>query len=151
MSIETDVSAQMTAAMRARDKPRLSALRGIRAAFQVKTKADGSDSVSDADAIAVLRRLAKQRNESIEAFAGAGRPDRADAERAELRVIEEFLPALADEAQTRTWVEEAIAASGATEARDVGRVMGAVMKAHKGDVDGGLARRLAVELLTPQD
>jgi uncharacterized protein YqeY len=62
-------------------------------------------------------------------------------------VIQGFLPSLADEATTRRFVEEAIAASGASKPGDVGRVMGALMKAHKGEVDGTLARRLATELL----
>ena len=68
-------------------------------------------------------------------------------ERAELAVIDEFLPSLADEATTRSWVEQAIAASGAAKAGDLGRVMGALMKAHKGEVDGNLARRIAAESL----
>ena len=73
-------------------------------------KKDGSETLDDAVATAVLRRLAKQREESIEAFEKAGRPDRADAERAEKAVIESFLPSLADEATTRAWVQAAIAA-----------------------------------------
>ena len=94
-----------------------------------------------------MSRLEKQRQESIEAFRAAGRTDRADAERAELAVIESFLPRLADRATTRAWVEEAIAASGAAGAKDLGKVMGAVMKAHKGEVDGNLARKIAAERL----
>jgi len=97
--------------------------------------------------VAVLRRLAKQRKESIDAFENAKRSDRADLERAELAVIETFLPSLADEVQTRSWVEVAIAETGAAAPGDVGRVMGAVMKAHKGEVDGVLAKKLAAELL----
>ena len=147
--VET-VTVQLKDAMKAKDAPRLAALRNIRAAFLVEMKKDGSETLDDAAAIAVLRRLAKQRQESIEAFTQAGRPERVAEEQAELRVVEEFLPRLADEATTRTWVQEAIAASGASGAsgaRELGKVMGALMKAHKGDVDGDLARRLAAELL----
>ena len=100
-------------------------------------------------ASSLLRRLEKQRNESIEAFEAAGRPDRAAEERAELAVIQEFLPRLADETKTRSWVAEAIAATQASKPADVGRVMAAVMKAHKGDVDGNLAKKIASELLAP--
>jgi uncharacterized protein YqeY len=71
----------------------------------------------------------------------------ADAERAELVVINAFLPQLADEATTRAWVAEAIAATKASSVKEVGKVMGAVMKAHKGDVDGALVKRLAEALL----
>ncbi len=147
MAIFDDVIAQMTEAMKAKDAPRLGALRGIRAAFLNETKKDNSKSLADDVCISLLRRLEKQRNESIEAFDAAGRPDRAAEERAELAVVQEFLPRLADDAKTRTWVAEAIAATQASKPGDVGRVMAAVMKAHKGDVDGNLAKRIASELL----
>jgi uncharacterized protein YqeY len=144
--VET-VTAQLKDAMKAKDAARLGALRNIRAAFLVEMKKDGSETLDDATSIAVLRRLAKQRQESIEAFTQANRPERVAEEQAELRVIEEFLPRLADEATTRAWVREAIAASGAGSAKELGKVMGVLMKAHKGDVDGDLARKLAAELL----
>jgi len=147
MAIFDEVSKQMTAAMRAKDAPRLAALRGMRAAFQLELKREGAQTLSDDACVAVLRRLAKQRKESIDAFESAKRADRADAERAELAVIDSFLPSLADETQTRSWVEAAIAETGAAAPGDVGRVMGAVMKAHKGEVDGVLAKKLAAELL----
>ena len=67
--------------------------------------------------------------------------------RAELAVVSSFLPSLADEATTRGWVQAAIAESGASSAKELGKVMGALMKAHKGEVDGNLARKLAAELL----
>ena len=147
MPINDDISAQMKTAMKARDSARLSTLRGIRAVFLNEMKRDNSDSLGDEVCVQLLRRLEKQRKESIEAFEKGGRTEQAEAERAELAVIGEFLPSLADEATTREWVETAIAASGASSAGDLGRVMGAVMKEHKGDVDGNLARSLAAELL----
>jgi uncharacterized protein len=147
MSIFDTVNKQMKDAMKAKDAARLGALRGIRAAFLNEMKKDNSDTLSDETCVALLRRLEKQRRESIEAFEGAGRAEQAAAEKAELAVIGEFLPSLADEATTRNWVREAIAASGASAPGDVGRVMGAVMKAHQGDVDGKLARTIAAELL----
>jgi uncharacterized protein YqeY len=147
MGIEQTVSERLAVAMKARDAGRVAALRGIRAAFLNEMKKDNAKTLADEISVEVLRRLAKQRRESIEAFDGAGRPERAAEERAELAVIEEFLPQLADEAATRAWVQEAIAASGAAAPGDVGKVMGALMKAHKGEVDGQLARRLAQELL----
>ncbi len=147
MGIEQSVTARLSAAMKARDSERVTALRAIRAAFLVEMKKDNAQTLSDEVCTEILRRLTKQRRESIEAFESAGRPERAAAERAELAILEEFLPALADEATTRAWVTEAIAATGAAAPGDIGRVMGAVMKAHKGAVDGPLARRLAEELL----
>ena len=147
MGIVEQVSEQMKAAQKARDAAQLSALRNVRAALLNEMKKDGSTTLDDAVATAVLRRLAKQREESIEAFDKAGRTDRADAERAEKAVIDAFLPRLADEATTRSWVQAAIAETGAASARDLGRVMGALMKAHRDDVDGKRAREIAAELL----
>jgi uncharacterized protein YqeY len=147
MGLVERVALQMKEAQKARDAARLAALRNIRAAFLLEMKKDGSETLDDAVGTAVLRRLAKQREESIEAFARAGREDRAEAERAEKALIESFLPALADEATTRGWVQAAIAETGAASAKDLGRVMGALMKVHKADVDGSLARKIAAELL----
>jgi uncharacterized protein YqeY len=147
MGIEQSVNQRLAEAMKAREAGRVAALRGIRAAFLNEMKKDNAKTLPDETSVEVLRRLAKQRRESIEAFEGAGRPERAAEERAELAVIEEFLPRLADEDATRAWVREAIAATGAAAPGDVGKVMGALMKAHKGEVDGQLARRLAQELL----
>ncbi len=147
MGIFQAVSAQLTEAMRARDKARLSALRGIRAAFLAATKEDGSKELSDESCVAPLRRLERQRRESIDAFEAGGRSELADAERAELEIIQSFLPSLADETTTRQWIEQVITETGASGSREVGRVMGALMKAHKGEVDGALARKLAAELL----
>ncbi len=147
MSIQETITAQVTEAMKAKQPERLSALRSIRAAFLNEMKKDNSDQLPDETCIALLRRLEKQRKESIDAFEKGGRDEMAAAEKAELSIIQEFLPSLADEPTTRKWVQEAIAATGAAAPGDAGRVMGAVMKAHKGDVDGSLARRVASELL----
>jgi uncharacterized protein YqeY len=148
MSIADDVTNQMKAAMKAKDAPRLAALRSMRTAFLNEMKKDGSDSVSDEVCTALLRKLEKQRKESIEAFSKAGRDEMAEVERAELAVIESFLPSLADADQTRVWVEAAIAESGASSPKEMGKVMGVLMKAHKGEIDGTLAREIAQELLS---
>ena len=142
MAIIDDVTTQMKAAMRAKEADKLRALRGIRAAFIEEMKKDGRDTLSDDAAVTTLRRLAKQRKDSLDTYADAGRQDLADAEAAELAVIETFLPQLADEAQTKAWVDEAVAQVGGSSMRDMGKVMGALMKAHRGDIDGGLAKKL---------
>ncbi len=147
MSMVDTVSQQLKEAMKAKDAVRVASLRSIRTAFLNEMKKDNSDDLPDDVCVALLRRLEKQRKESIEAFDSGGRPEMADGERSELAIIQEFLPSLADEAQTRAWVEQAIASSGAATPGDVGRVMGAIMKAHKGEVDGGLAKKIAAELL----
>ncbi len=148
MSIVDDVTAQVKEAMKAKDQPRLSALRSMRTAFLNEMKKDGADSISDEVAEGLMRKLEKQRKESIEAFEKGGRPEMAEVEQAELAVIQEFLPQLADEAQTRVWVEEAIAQTGASEKKDMGKVMGALMGAHKAELDGNIARQIVQELLS---
>ena len=147
MGLVETVTEQMKAAMKAKESGRLAALRNIRAAFLVEMKKDGADTLEEEAAIAVLRRLAKQRQESIEAFEKAGRAERVAEEKSELAVIDAFLPSLADEATTRAWVQAAITETGASTPKELGRVMGALMKAHKGEIDGNLARRIASELL----
>lgn len=147
MAISDEVSRQLKEALRARQERRLAALRSIRAAFVNEMKRDGSETLADEVCTALLRRLEKQRNESIEAFQRAGREERAEAERQELAVIQGFLPSLADPETTRSWVREAVAATGASGKGDIGRVMGALMKAHQGEIDGRLAKQIAGELL----
>lgn len=147
MSVVDDVTEQMKAAMKAKDQPRLAALRSMRTAFLNEMKKDGAESLSDEAAEGLMRKLEKQRKESIEAFESGGRPEMAEAEQAELAVIQEFLPQLADEAQTRAWVEEAIASTGASSKKDMGKVMGALMGAHKAELDGNIARGIVQELL----
>jgi len=147
MSIAEDVTQQMKEAMKAKDAPRLAVLRSMRTAFLNEMKRDGSETVSDEVAETLMRKLEKQRKESIEAFEKGGRAEMAAAEQAELEVIQTFLPQLADAAQTRAWVEEAIATTGASEKKDMGKVMGALMKSHKSDVDGNVAREIVQELL----
>ncbi|MCA9493702.1 MAG: GatB/YqeY domain-containing protein [Myxococcales bacterium] len=147
MSIFDDVSAHMKDAMKSGDKARLAGLRNIRAAFIEAIKVDGSATLADEAAETILRRLAKQRRESIDAYEAGGRTDLVAEEKAELVVIEAYLPAQADEATVRGWVSEAIAASGATSVKEMGKVMAALMGAHKGEVDGKVANRIIRELL----
>ena len=148
MAIYDDITTEMKIAMKARDKARTQGLRNIRAAFIAGAKETGADSLSDEDCQTILRRLAKQRRESIEAYEQGGRDDLAADERSELTVIEGFLPQLADEATTRQWVTEAIAATGAESARDMGKVMGKLMAGHKGELDGKLANIIVREYLS---
>jgi uncharacterized protein YqeY len=148
MSIAETVTAQIKDAMKAKDERRLSALRSMRTAFLNEMKKDGSDAISDEVCEGLLRKLEKQRKESIEAFTKGDREEMAEAERAEMAVIQEFLPSLADEAQTRAWVEAAIAESGASSAKEMGKVMGVLMKAHKAEIDGNIARAIVQELLS---
>lgn len=140
------VSAELKAAMLAKEAGRVTALRMIRAAF-IELEKEGKGEVTDERCVEALRRLKKQREDSIQSYVAANRPDLADAERAELAVVDSLLPQLADEATTLVWVQEAVAASGAVGPKDMGKAMGALMKAHKADVDAALARTLLTRTL----
>lgn len=148
MAIFDTISSQIKDAMRARDKQRLTALRSIRTVFIESMKETGVDTLDDATCVAGLRKLAKQRKESISAYESGGRDDLVAEEAAELAIIEEFLPQLADAGKTREWVTEAITSTGASSPGDLGRVMGHLMKNHRGEIDGKLANTIAQEILT---
>lgn len=145
-SIPGRIVDDMKAAMRAKDKPRLGALRMLRAAM-IEAEKSGKDLTDDV-AVTILRKLRKQRIDAADSYTKGGRDDLAQAELAEATIIDEYLPQLADEAQTLAWVRDAIAASGATAPNQLGMAMGALMRAHKGQIDGGLARRLLAAELT---
>jgi uncharacterized protein YqeY len=142
MSISAVVQEELKKAMLAKDAVRTTGLRMIRAAI-IELSKTGSGEPDDAKILEALRRLKKQREESITAYEAAGRNELAATEKVELEIIEGFLPKLADEATTLAWVKEAIVASGATNVKEVGKAMGALMKAHKNDpMDAGLAKAL---------
>ena len=98
---------------------------------------------SDDEAVEVLRRGIKRRREAAEQYTAAGRPDRAELELAEVKVLEEFLPAAVDPEEIRRAVRDAIAGG----AKDLGKVMGQVMPKFKGRADGNVVNRIAREEL----
>jgi uncharacterized protein YqeY len=120
------VNADMTAAMKAKDAPRLSALRMLKAAIMNKGVEKGHD-LDDAEVQQVVSSLVKQRRDSIEQFAKAGRTDLVDKETGEIAVLEHYLPPAASAADIEAAVTEAIAATGAASPKDMGKVMKAVM------------------------
>ena len=136
MSVVTDVSAAITDAMRRQLHARLSALRMLKAALMNRAVEKGRE-LDDAEARQVVSTLVKQRKDSIEQFAKGGRQDLVDKETAELAVLESYLPPAADPALVERAVGEAIDETGATSAKDVGRVMKAAMAKLAGQsVDG---------------
>ena len=126
----------MKEAMRARDTVRLGTIRMIRTALTERDKA-GSGETTDADVLAVVTKQAKQRRDSIAQFEAAGRDDLAAGERAELAVVEGYLPAPATDAEVDAAVATAVAETGAASMKDMGRVMGAALAALGGTADGG--------------
>ena len=146
MTLIERVSDELKKAMLARDTARTTGLRMIRAAF-IELEKEGKGAVTDDRCLEALRRMKKQREESIAIYDQQGRDDLAAQERVELGVIDGMLPKLADEAQTLIWVKEAVAASGATSAKETGKVMGLLMKSHKNDVDAALVKALITKEL----
>jgi len=131
----------VAAAMKAGDRERVGTLRLVLSELQKAAK-DG-----DGDELAVLRRERKRRQESAGAFRGGGRPELADAEEAEARVIEAYLPAELSDDELRAIVADAVAQTGASSPRDMGQVMKASMAQVAGRADGRRVSALAQEAL----
>lgn len=149
MSMRDQISADMKAAMKAGDTVRRDTLRMVIAAFKNKAVEAGRESpeLSEEEVMAVLAYSVKTRKDSASQYDDANRPELAAIERAEIAVIEGYLPQQMDEDATKAAVEAAIAETGAASKADLGKVMKHVMAAHKGTVDGKLVSRFAGQLL----
>ena len=126
-TLKDRITEDMKSAMRAKDAGRLGAIRLLLAAIKQK-EVDERIVADDAQVVAIVERLIKQRRDSIAQFGAAGRTDLVEREEAELQVLSAYLPARADAAEVAAEVDAAIAASGAAGPQDMGRVM-AVLKA----------------------
>ena len=136
MSIVEKVEKDLVAALKAQEALKLSVLRMMKAALMNK-KVELGKPVDDPEALAVLRTLAKQRRESVEAFRKGGRDDLADKEEAEIKIVEAYLPAAASEEDIDAAVAAAIAETGASTAKDFGKAMkAAVAKLAGKNADG---------------
>lgn len=140
------IAAATNAAVRARERERVKALRLVNAAIK-QAEIDGRQAGSapelkDADVVAVLARMRKQRRDSVAQFAEAGRTDLVAIEERELAVIEEFLPAALTESELTAKVAAAVAAAGATAMGDMGKVMAALKTDLAGRADMALVSRL---------
>jgi uncharacterized protein YqeY len=124
--LRDQVNADMTSAMKAKDPGRLSALRMLKAAIMNKGVEKGRD-LDDAEVLQVVSALVKQRRDSIEQFSKHGRTDLVDKETAEVAVLEHYLPPAATAGEIDAAVDAAIAETGATSPKDMGKVMKAVM------------------------
>ena len=136
MTLTEQITRDIAGAMKAREPARLSALRMVKAALMNGAISKGRE-LEDAEAQQVLASLIKQRRDSIEQFGNAGRTDLVDKETAEIAVLERYAPPSASPAELESAVDAAIAETGATTAKDMGRVMKSVMSALAGkSVDG---------------
>lgn len=141
------IGQDVIAAQKAQEKTKLSALRMLRAAIQMAAIEAKVKVLDDAGVTQVIRKLVKQRKESIDAFKKGGRQDLVDQELAELAVLEQYLPAAMAPEELRQVVQAAIQSVGATSAKDFGRVMKQTMSTLGDRADGKDVQRVVQELL----
>jgi len=142
-NLADDLQTALTAARKAQNKDRTQLLGTVLAALKNRAL-EQNRALSNEDVLEVLQKGVKMRRESVDQYVKGGREDLADQERAEIRIIEEFLPPAADPEEIRAAVREAIAGGAA----DIGRVMGQVVPKFKGRADGRLIQQIAKSELT---
>jgi uncharacterized protein YqeY len=144
--LKTRINDAVKAAMRAGEKTRLGTLRMISAAVKQK-EVDERRELSEADLLAILDKMVKQRRESLEQYEAAGREELAAVERAEIDIIAEFLPQPLSEADIDALIDQAISATGAASVRDMGQVMAQVKPQVQGRADmGAVSARVKTRL-----
>lgn len=135
------LSAEMKAAMKAKDKERLSVIRSLQAAIK-QVEIDTQDTLDDAGILAVLDKALKQRKDSHQQFMDAGRADLAEVEAFELSVIQEFMPQPLSEDEINALIDAAMAETGAATMQDMGKVMGLLKPNMQGRADMGEVSKL---------
>ena len=140
------LSAEIKAAMKSGDRTRLDTMRLLAAAVKNREVEVGHD-LSEEEFIEVVTREAKRRREAFEAYEQGNRPELAEKERAEAAILEVYLPDQLSEEEVRAVIEEAIEATGADAAGEVGKVMAWIMARHKGRVDGSKVNAMARDRL----
>ncbi|MGB0176786.1 MAG: GatB/YqeY domain-containing protein [Owenweeksia sp.] len=148
MSLSQNIAEEMKAAMKAKDKVRLEALRSIKSAILLaNTEKGGGSDLSEADELKLLQRLQKQRKDSLEIYEQQGREDLAKEEREQLEVIEGFLPKQMDEAELKAYLQELVDRLDAKGPQDMGKVMSAASKELAGKADGKTISVLVKDIL----
>lgn len=138
MALRDRLQTELNDAMKAREADRLSALRLINAAIkdrEIAARGEGAGELTDADLMAILGKMVKQRQESARIYEEGGRLELAEKELNEIRVIEEFLPRQLSPGEVEAAIAAAITETGATGIRDMGRVMAALKARHTGQMD----------------
>ncbi len=148
MALFEQVSEDIKTAMKERDKVALDTLRNIKKVFlEAKTAPGANDTLEDADALKIIQKLAKQGKESAQTYIDAGRQDLADAELAQVSVIERYLPEQLSEAEIEKVVKTIIDQTGAASMKDMGKVMGMANKQLAGKADGKTISGIVKKLL----
>src|ERR1051325_5618252 len=145
VTIQEKIQGQMADAMRSKDQLRLDVLRMMKSAVKLK-EVDKMKALEEGEVLAVLNTLVKQRKDSVDQFRKGGREELAQKEEAEIKIIEEYLPAAASEEDIRRAVEEAVQETGAASIKDMGKVMKATMVRLAGKTaDGSKVSQLVKE------
>lgn len=148
MTLFVQISEDIKAAMKARDKVRLETLRNIKKVFlEAKTAPGANDTLLDADALKIIAKLAKQGKETAVTYTQAGRQDLADAELAQVEVLESYLPKQLSSEEIEAEVKKIIVEVGASSMKDMGRVMGTASKQLAGKADGRVISEIVKRLL----
>jgi uncharacterized protein len=148
MTLAEQINEGIKLAMKAKDADRLRTLRGIKSAFMLLQTSEKADSLTEDDYIKAIQKLAKQRKDSLEVYEQQGREDLASVERAELQIIETFLPAQMSAEEIKSAVAGIIAEMGVSGPAAMGKVMPVAMQALAGKADGKLISQFVKELLT---
>jgi uncharacterized protein YqeY len=146
-TLKAQLTSDMKTAMKAGDKPRLGVIRLVNAAIKQR-EVDERIELDDAQVLAVLEKMVKQRRDSISQYDAANRQDLADIERAEMAVIESYLPEKLDEAAIRAAIDAAVAETGASGPADMGKLMGVLKPALAGRADMGDVSKLVKQRLS---
>lgn len=148
MILFDQISEDIKAAMKARDKVRLETLRNIKKVFlEAKTAPGANDTLADADALKIIAKLAKQGKETAKTYSDAGRQDLADAELAQVEILESYLPKQLSQEEIEAEVKRIIAEVGATSMKEMGKVMGSASKQLAGKADGRVISEIVKKLL----
>lgn len=148
MTLFDQISEDIKAAMKARDKVRLETLRNIKKVFiEAKTAPDANDELDDAAALKIIQKLAKQGRETARTYTDNSRQDLADEELAQVAVMEEYLPKQLSPEEIEKAVKDIIAQTGATSMKDMGKVMGMAGKLLAGKADGKAISTIVKQLL----
>lgn len=150
MNVKETILADLITAMKAKDSKRLQVLRSLKAKLlekEIEQRSDGKAELSNEDALAVLTKAAKQRKESIDQYTAGNRLDLVEVEKAELEIIESYLPAPMSEDEIIEHIDSLISKVGATGMQDIGKVMGPIMGQLKGKADGSLVNKLVKQRL----
>ena len=148
MSVQNQVMDLMKVAMKSKDKVALESLRALKSAFLLANTSGGNIELSEADEIKIVQKLVKQRKDSAAIFDEQGRSDLADPEKAQAKILEQFLPVQMNEVELKEEIGKIVNQTGASSMKDMGRVMGMASKQFAGKADGKAISMIVKQLLS---